>query len=432
MDRSTPRTPMFFCYECNAEMRPLMMPDPHCASCHGTFVEEIPSSSDANANPDAPLDQDDPRNFQVDDPLHHFHQHDHDHPIPGGFGPGLGGGGGNDPIIQLMNAMMGSMAGPGSNRGFGTPSPVGVGGNQATIRFDMTGGGRGRVFIASGPGTQHPINVLGGGLLGSTGGTRSASPGAAGGAQPPTHPLESLLSVIMGRPIGTPGSGPLGDYVFDQHGLDEIITQLMEQSQGARPVAAPDEMIAKLPRTQVTADSPLTQKECAVCKDTFAPTTEDGEEVIAVTLPCSPNPKYQHTFHEDCIVPWLKQNGTCPVCRFQLVPQPQHHAPPGAGMTVGGGAPQSPPSQQPPSGSNNNDDSSQRNRSRSGSVTDTVRSGMTGLWDLITGNQHQGSSSSSSNGSGASQPQRRGTGGPGGNSQSRSGQSPPGGWDTLD
>ncbi len=101
----------------------------------------------------------------------------------------------------------------------------------------------------------------------------------------------------------------------------------MEQNQGARPVPAPEDMISNLPRQNVTAGStfddlsfspcdvltmrpgPLTEKECAVCKDTFEPTNE------VLTLPCNENPKYRHTFHEDCIVPWLKQNGTCPVCR---------------------------------------------------------------------------------------------------------------------
>lgn len=91
----------------------------------------------------------------------------------------------------------------------------------------------------------------------------------------------------------------------------------MDQSQGARPVPAPDDMIARLPRTTVTAGSALTEKECAVCKDAFAPGDGQGQEeqVVAVTLPCSDNDKFRHTFHEDCILPWLKQNGTCPVCR---------------------------------------------------------------------------------------------------------------------
>ncbi|KAG8862783.1 hypothetical protein FRB96_000793 [Tulasnella sp. 330] len=480
---TTARAPTFFCYECNAEMRPLMMPDPHCASCHGTFVEEIPSTDATTSSDTQELASDDPRNFQLEDANLH-----------GPFGPGLGGGGpgANDPVIQLMNALMGSMAGMPASRGFGTPpGPPGTGGNQATIRFDMGGSGRGRVFIASGGGGGGPpMNILGGGLLGSTGVPRSTSPsaggaatgagggvggGAGGGTQPLPHPLESLLSVIMGRPIGAPASGPWGDYVFDQHGLDEIITNLMEQSQGARPVPAPEDMIANLPRTKVFPKSPLTEKECAVCKDAFTPTTEDGEQVVAVTLPCNDNEKYRHTFHEDCIVPWLKQNGTCPVCRFQLVPQPDHHANPNApGVTFAaipasgatasststpplfGGTPPflGPIHRTSTSNSNSNSNNSNAsapaassNRSRSasgggvGSVTDTVRSGVSGLWDMITGS---GSHSHSNNQHRPTSPRpmssrqntRGGAGGGGGsgntNSNSRSGQTPPGGWDALD
>lgn len=37
---------------------------------------------------------------------------------------------------------------------------------------------------------------------------------------------------------------------------------------------------------------------------------------MIITLPC------KHPFHSPCILPWLKQNGTCPSCRYQLVPQP--------------------------------------------------------------------------------------------------------------
>lgn len=64
--------------------------------------------------------------------------------------------------------------------------------------------------------------------------------------------------------------------------------------------------------------APLLEKECAVCKDPFSLKTEDPDEQVIVTLPC------KHPFHSPCILPWLKQNGTCPSCRYQLVPQPGH------------------------------------------------------------------------------------------------------------
>ena len=77
--------------------------------------------------------------------------------------------------------------------------------------------------------------------------------------------------------------------------------------------------------------APLLEKDCAVCKEQFALGTEDPDEQIIVTLPC------KHPFHEPCIMPWLKSSGTCPVCRYQLVPQPSNHAP-GPGPPSGSGS----------------------------------------------------------------------------------------------
>ncbi|KAF9669415.1 hypothetical protein SADUNF_Sadunf14G0105300 [Salix dunnii] len=50
-------------------------------------------------------------------------------------------------------------------------------------------------------------------------------------------------------------------------------------------------------------------KRCAVCLEDFEP-----RESVMLT-PCN------HMFHEECIVPWVKSNGKCPVCRFVLCDQ---------------------------------------------------------------------------------------------------------------
>lgn len=47
-------------------------------------------------------------------------------------------------------------------------------------------------------------------------------------------------------------------------------------------------------------------KSCAVCLEAFEP----REEVMLT--PCS------HMFHEECIVPWVKDQGQCPVCRAEF------------------------------------------------------------------------------------------------------------------
>jgi len=142
-------------------------------------------------------------------------------------------------------------------------------------------------------------------------------------AQPPNLVRQILLSIFGGH-MGNLDS-QFGDYAVTNEALDRIITQLMEQTSGDKPVPAPDDLIATLPRAQVTPGSPLLQKDCAVCKDDF----EVSQETIQ--LPCA------HVFHDECILPWIKQSGTCPVCRYELVPQPKH-AP---GASSGGGSGQS-------------------------------------------------------------------------------------------
>ncbi|CAI9757209.1 unnamed protein product [Fraxinus pennsylvanica] len=47
-------------------------------------------------------------------------------------------------------------------------------------------------------------------------------------------------------------------------------------------------------------------KRCSICLDDF-----DSKQFVMLT-PCN------HMFHEDCIVPWVKSQGKCPVCRFVI------------------------------------------------------------------------------------------------------------------
>ncbi|OVA04057.1 zinc finger protein [Macleaya cordata] len=55
------------------------------------------------------------------------------------------------------------------------------------------------------------------------------------------------------------------------------------------------------------------KKGCAICLEDFVTKQE-----VLVT-PCN------HMFHNDCIVPWVKNQGLCPVCRFLFVERSREH-----------------------------------------------------------------------------------------------------------
>jgi E3 ubiquitin-protein ligase RNF115/126 len=100
--------------------------------------------------------------------------------------------------------------------------------------------------------------------------------------------------------------------------MDDFITHLMEQGQGSTaPPPATNQTMESLPRFKVDKALADGGKECTVCKEGFH-INED-----AIRLPCTHElyiiPFLKLIFsHEDCILPWLKINGSCPVCRHTL------------------------------------------------------------------------------------------------------------------
>ncbi|KAH8745125.1 hypothetical protein F5883DRAFT_371632, partial [Diaporthe sp. PMI_573] len=128
---------------------------------------------------------------------------------------------------------------------------------------------------------------------------RGQNPGLAGG-------LDDIFSLLLG-----PGGlhGALGDAVYTQEGLDRIITQLMEanpQSNAAPP--ASESAIEKLEKKkldrQMMGDSP--KVECTICIDEM----NLGDEVTVLSC--------KHWFHGECVVLWLKEHNTCPICRTPI------------------------------------------------------------------------------------------------------------------
>ncbi|KAI1839923.1 hypothetical protein JX266_013871 [Neoarthrinium moseri] len=97
-----------------------------------------------------------------------------------------------------------------------------------------------------------------------------------------------------------------GDAVCSQEGLDRIISQLMEQNPSSNaPPPVSEETIAKLPRVKLEEQilGPELKGGCTICIDEM----KLGDE--AVVLPC------KHWFHDECVVLWLKEHNTCPICR---------------------------------------------------------------------------------------------------------------------
>ncbi|CAN6478068.1 unnamed protein product [Victoria cruziana] len=102
------------------------------------------------------------------------------------------------------------------------------------------------------------------------------------------------------------GTG-LGDYLLGER-LERLVEQLAEVDSGSYgSFPASRACVAAIPTVKITqailADDSL---NCAICKDEFE------ADVDAKQLPC------RHIYHGDCILPWLSQHNSCPICRYQL------------------------------------------------------------------------------------------------------------------
>lgn len=146
---------------------------------------------------------------------------------------------------------------------------------------------------------RHPRvfgNVMGGGGIRPP---QTGNPAFEGG-------IQNIFSLLAG--LGGPHAVH-GDAVYSQEALDRIITQLMEanpQSNAAPPAseAAIDKLDKKKLDKAMMGDSD--KAECTICIDEM----HLGDEVTV--LPC------KHWFHGECVVLWLKEHNTCPICRTPI------------------------------------------------------------------------------------------------------------------
>lgn len=276
----------YWCHQCRRTVRvaPSSVGEElSCPRCHDSFLEEMDSSEIGEFAAGAfvtgglgtDVDGGAGRGEGATDPGH----------MPPGSGPYPGGGqrartfpGGHPAFLQVLEAMSAVLQ---------QIQPPGSGG-VAEGNFGVVEEDRGRQV---GDGAQfNPMLVWQGqmqNLLG-TGNVEVFFDNGAGG--PPRR---------------LPGN--FGDY-FLGPGLDQLIQQLAENDPnryGAPP--ASKSAVDAMPTIQISPEHLGTDAaHCAVCKDEF----EVGCSVKQ--MPC------KHMYHGECILPWLSQHNSCPVCRYEM------------------------------------------------------------------------------------------------------------------
>jgi len=85
-----------------------------------------------------------------------------------------------------------------------------------------------------------------------------------------------------------------------------------EQKYNIKPCAS--NFIESLEDMTINEDDIKNNLSCAICQESFK-----LNEIIK-ELPCKPNPHYFHFINDECggIIPWLKLNNTCPICRYEF------------------------------------------------------------------------------------------------------------------
>ncbi|KAI0597009.1 hypothetical protein F4775DRAFT_271771 [Biscogniauxia sp. FL1348] len=353
-----------YCHGCGSEWYKDEHPDSMtCPRCHGDIVEIVDPNNDPRGEqlfgfephrPHQPVRFDDsdsdPEEADIDDfstqrgPGGFFSRRSIHH-SPEGLGSGrrvLTTPGNSEDIIRRFTEMLGTMGGPApmmvGRSGPETLFSDGDGSHRVTYRRftgpGFTGGVSSFTFTtASGPARTRQV----GGQAGGPGETEPEDPFQRiftdifrGVGPPPLHRDEQDEPHSPNRGNGGIGGGRPGDLasalnqlfasvlnpnaihgdaVYSQEALDRIITNLMEANpQSNAPAPASEDAIAKLERKSLDEAmlGPELKGECTICIDDM----NLGDE--AIVLPC------KHWFHEECVVLWLKEHNSCPVCRAPI------------------------------------------------------------------------------------------------------------------
>jgi hypothetical protein len=117
-------------------------------------------------------------------------------------------------------------------------------------------------------------------------------------------PQAMLMQQLAAMGIGMPAFHPGGDMSQEQY--EQLLNQLFNAHRSQGPPPTSEAFLKSIPKAKIEQSHVDKKEECSICKDEF---TLDQE---VASLPCG------HLYHEDCVVPWLKEHNTCPYCRHQL------------------------------------------------------------------------------------------------------------------
>ena len=115
-----------------------------------------------------------------------------------------------------------------------------------------------------------------------------------------TNPNYALVQFIMN----------LINMEYENDEIENILNYIInnDNNKYGSPPAAKSE-VEKLKKYDLTKEKLLSfgnENTCSVCKEEFV----IGNKLV--DLPC------QHYFHEECLMPWLNQHDSCPICRYEL------------------------------------------------------------------------------------------------------------------
>ncbi len=269
----------YFCHACqNETQQPIMSPHPICPRCRSDFIEEIEQQEERPSQTNAGFAAFDGPHEHYGTRQGRFSSPESSSEIP--------------PAAQMMMNLFESIMRNTQPSSATSTSSSSTGGTNASTNQSSNNNRQNHPFFqfAFQSGSAPPFNL-----------EELLFPSGQSNDETPMSFIMNLFRL----------AGNASDYAFGDEDFDDIITRLMEQTATkSGPPPASDEIIKSLPR--VSYFSVQGNNECNICQEEF------NNDTIVTRLPCS------HLFHDPCITPWLKVNGTCPTCRMSVTPEKEN------------------------------------------------------------------------------------------------------------